>query len=93
VGSDISGPVWGRIIDSKGNNIPLIGAFTCLLIGYLGIKRVYDDGVGGMGSSLHLIILILCKFMAGLAGVAGVFVAINTTAKSFPDTVVCVPCV
>ncbi|KIK81069.1 hypothetical protein PAXRUDRAFT_80832, partial [Paxillus rubicundulus Ve08.2h10] len=39
IGGNISGPIWGRIVDIKGPRIPLIGAFTFLLIGYSGIKK------------------------------------------------------
>jgi hypothetical protein len=92
VGVYSSGPVWGRVVDTKGNRIPLIGAFTCLLFGYLGIRRMYDDGATDTVSLVHLGILILCSCMTGVAGNAGLSVAINTTAKSFPDTAVCFPC-
>ncbi|KIK91177.1 hypothetical protein PAXRUDRAFT_831061 [Paxillus rubicundulus Ve08.2h10] len=83
-----SGPIWGRIVDTKGPRIPLIGAFLLLLVGYLGIKKMYDDGIGDAAtvSSLHFAVLVLCGFMTGLAGNAGLAAAANTTAKSFPDT-------
>ncbi|KIJ21223.1 hypothetical protein PAXINDRAFT_107124 [Paxillus involutus ATCC 200175] len=88
LGVSASGPVWGRIVDIKGPRIPLIGAFTLLLIGYLGIKKVYDDGIGDAAtvSALHFAVLILFGFMTGLGGIAGMAAALNTTAKSFPDT-------
>ncbi|KAG2365268.1 major facilitator superfamily domain-containing protein [Suillus spraguei] len=35
---------------------------------------------------MHLVILIACSFMTGLAGNAGLAAAMNTTAKSFPET-------
>lgn len=81
-----SSPIWGRVVDSKGNRIPLIGACTCLFFGYLGIKRIYDDGAGDTVSFLHLAVLIVCTFMTGVAGSAGLAAAMNTTAKSFPDS-------
>lgn len=86
VGVYLSGPAWGRVVDSKGPRIPLISAFACLLIGYLGIKHIYDDGTGTATSFMHLAILIACSCITGLAGNAGLAVAINTTAKSFPET-------
>jgi MFS family permease len=89
VGVYSSSPVWGRVVDSKGTRIPLIGASACLLIGYLGIKHMYDDGAGDTVSFLHLVILIFCTFMTGVAGSAGLASAMNTTAKSFPDSAVC----
>jgi MFS family permease len=89
VGDYSSGPVWGRVIDSKGTRIPLIGASACLFIGYLGIKHIYDDGTDDTVSFLRLAILILCSFMTGVAASAGLYAAMNTTAKSFPDSAVC----
>ncbi|KAG1838706.1 major facilitator superfamily domain-containing protein [Suillus subalutaceus] len=86
VGVYLSGPAWGRVVDSKGPRIPLISAFACLVIGYLGIKHIYDDGAGTAISFMHLVILIACSFMTGLAGNAGLAAAMNTTAKSFPET-------
>ncbi|OJA21335.1 hypothetical protein AZE42_07120 [Rhizopogon vesiculosus] len=86
VGVYSSSPIWGRVVDSKGTRIPLIGACTCLFFGYLGIKRMYDDGAGDTVSFLHLAVLIVCTFMTGVAGSAGLAAAMNTTAKSFPDS-------
>jgi hypothetical protein len=91
VGVNTSGPVWGRIVDHKGPRIPLIGASICLLVGYLGIKQMYDDGVGNgtTVSPLHFTLLVVCGFMTGSGGNAGLSAAINTTAKSFPYSAVC----
>jgi hypothetical protein len=50
---------------------------------------MYDDGAGDTVSFLHLAILIFCTFMTGMAGSAGLAAAMNTTAKSFPDSAVC----
>ncbi|KIJ58859.1 hypothetical protein HYDPIDRAFT_33771 [Hydnomerulius pinastri MD-312] len=84
------GPVWGRILDLRGPRIPFIGASIYLLLGYSGIKRIYDDGVGGRTtvSALHFAVLVVCGFMAGLGGNAGLGAVVNATAKSFPDTAV-----
>lgn len=89
VGVYTSGPIWGRIVDRKGPRIPLIGASICLFIGYLGIKQMYDDGIGANGSTVsavHLALLVACSFMTGLGGNGGLSAAINTTAKSFPSS-------
>ncbi|KIJ21221.1 hypothetical protein PAXINDRAFT_165940 [Paxillus involutus ATCC 200175] len=88
LGGNVSGLVWGRIVDIKGPRIPLIAAFTFLLIGYSGIKKMYDDGIGDAAtvSALHFAVLVLCGFMTGLGGTAGMAAALNATAKSFPDT-------
>ncbi|KAH0832921.1 major facilitator superfamily domain-containing protein [Lanmaoa asiatica] len=87
-GVSISGLVWGRIIDSKGPRIPFISAAICLLVGYLGIKQMYDDGIGNDAtvSTLHLVLLVVCSFMTGSGGSAGAGAAINMTAKSFPSS-------
>lgn len=88
-----SGPVWGRIVDRKGPRIPLIGASICLFVGYIGIRQMYDDGIGDGAtvSPLHLVLLVMCSFMTGLGGNAGLGAAMNTTAKSFPASAVCIP--
>ncbi|KAH7927046.1 MFS general substrate transporter [Leucogyrophana mollusca] len=86
VGVYSSGPVWGRIVDAKGPRIPLIGAFICLLLGYFGIRRIFDNGADPTISFVSLAVLIICSFMTGLGGNAGLAAAVNTTAKSFPDT-------
>ncbi|KAG1852357.1 major facilitator superfamily domain-containing protein [Suillus tomentosus] len=86
MGVYLSGPAWGRVVDSKGPRIPLISAFACLLIGYLGIRGIYDNGAGTAISFMHLVILVACTFITGLAGNSGLAVAVNTTAKSFPET-------
>ncbi|KAG2072862.1 MFS general substrate transporter [Suillus decipiens] len=86
VGIYISGPAWGRVVDSRGPRIPLISAFTCFLIGYLGIRCIYDNATGSAISFLHLVVLISCSFMTGLAGNASLAAAVNTTVKSFPET-------
>ncbi|KIJ58792.1 hypothetical protein HYDPIDRAFT_44335 [Hydnomerulius pinastri MD-312] len=90
VGVYSSGPVWGRIVDLRGPRIPFIGASICPLFGYSGIKRIYDDGVGGgtTVSALHFAVLVVCGFMTGLRGNARLGAAVNTTAKCFPDTAV-----
>ncbi|KAG2028570.1 major facilitator superfamily domain-containing protein, partial [Suillus americanus] len=83
MGVYLTGPAWGRVVDSKGPRIPLISAFACILIGYLGIRHIFDNGAGTV---ISLVVLIACSFMTGLAGNAGLAVAMNTTAKSFPET-------
>lgn len=86
VGVFASGPIWGRIVDSRGPRIPLIGAFLCFLAGYTGIKRMYDAGTdsGTSISAAHFTLLVVCGLLTGLGANAGIASAINTTAKSFP---------
>lgn len=86
VGVFASGPIWGRIVDSRGPRIPLIGAFMCFLAGYTGMKRMYDAGTdsGTSISAAHFTLLVVCGLLTGLGANAGIASAINTTAKSFP---------
>ncbi|KIO06756.1 hypothetical protein M404DRAFT_440131 [Pisolithus tinctorius Marx 270] len=83
-----SGPIWGRIVDSKGPRIPLIGAFMCFLVGYTGMKSMYDAGTGS-GTSIsaaHFALLVVCGLLTGFGANAGLAAAVNTTAKSFPES-------
>ena len=66
----------------------MIGAFVVLLTGYSGIRAIFDAGLddGAELSRLHLVILIFCSFITGVGGHAGMSSAMNTTAKSFPDS-------
>ncbi|THU96907.1 MFS general substrate transporter [Dendrothele bispora CBS 962.96] len=90
VGVYLSGPFWGSIVDKRGPRIPLLSAFLLLLIGYSGIRLIYDGGIPESSQSLPTILLgllIMFSFMTGMGGNAGLASAINSTAKSFPDTV------
>ena len=86
----ISGPFLGKIVDAKGPRPLLITAFILLLSGYSGIRGIFDAGLGEEKelSTLRLIILVLCSFLSGVGGHAGMASAMNTTAKNFPDHMV-----
>ncbi|KAI6035886.1 major facilitator superfamily domain-containing protein [Pisolithus marmoratus] len=88
VGVAASGPVWGRIVDSRGPKTLLAGAFMCSIVGYSGIMRMYDDGTGSGTSisSAHFALLITCSLITGLGANAGITAAVNTVAKSFPES-------
>jgi len=90
VGVYIFGPVCGRIVDAKGPRITLMGAFISLLVGYTGIKYIYDDGIGSGASisPVHFAMLVMCSFLTGLGAIGGLSSAISTTAKSFPQSLV-----
>jgi len=81
-----TGPIWGRIADSRGPRILFPVAFVFLLLGYSRIRALYD--FGAPGSTVTVFALIICSFMTGMGGNAGLSGAINTTAKSFPDSAV-----
>lgn len=89
VGGTLSAPLLGRFVDAKGATIPLIGASVCLLVGYTGIQRIYDNGIGTETSisTVSFSMLIVCLLLNGLA-TGGASAAINTTAKSFPKSAV-----
>lgn len=86
----MSGPVLGKIVDSRGPRPLLIAAFIFLLSGYSGIRGIFDAGLGNGDelSRLGLITLVLCSFLSGVGGHAGMASAMNTTAKNFPDNLV-----
>jgi MFS family permease len=92
-------PSWGRIVDHKGPRILLLIGFFGLLIGYSGIRWIYDTGLTetkdengqtalGSLSTSHFYALIVCGFFTGAGGNGGLVSAINPTAKSFPDSAV-----
>ncbi|KAG6917475.1 hypothetical protein DXG01_002452 [Tephrocybe rancida] len=81
-------PILGRIVDLRGPRILLASAFVLLLGGYSGMKTIFDSGVPTTSSSistLTLCTLVLCSYMTGVGGTAGLTSAINTVAKTFPD--------
>ncbi|KZV69069.1 MFS general substrate transporter [Peniophora sp. CONT] len=85
----ISGPFTGRIMDSRGPRPLLIVAFIALLCGYLGIRATYDRGLEDGEKTLsraHLFALIFCSYLTGMGGNSAMSTAMNSTAKSFPDS-------
>ncbi|KAF8189660.1 major facilitator superfamily domain-containing protein [Pholiota molesta] len=88
VGVYSSGPVWGRIVDTRGPRILLACSFLFLLGGYSGIRYLYDRGLPEGVASLSTIAfcgLVLSSFLTGAGGNAGLVSAVNSTAKTFPD--------
>ncbi|EDR02388.1 uncharacterized protein LACBIDRAFT_309717 [Laccaria bicolor S238N-H82] len=88
VGGSISGPVVGRIVDSRGPRILFVCAFLFLLGGYSGIRYIYDKGIPEDATSLSAFsfsLLILFGFMTGAGNHCGITGALNTIAKTFPD--------
>jgi MFS family permease len=90
VGMYMSGLFWGRIGDSRGPRPLLVGAFIFLLVGYSGIRSLFDAGLGEAYelSQLRFVLLVMCSLFTGIGGNAGIMSAINATAKSFPDQIV-----
>ncbi|KAF9474613.1 MFS general substrate transporter [Pholiota conissans] len=88
VGVYSSGPVWGRIVDTRGPRILLVCAFVFLLGGYSGMRYLYDTGLPVDVVTLSMIgfcMLVMCSFMTGAGGNAGLVSSVNSTAKTFPD--------
>ncbi|RXW15826.1 hypothetical protein EST38_g10027 [Candolleomyces aberdarensis] len=88
VGVYTTGPVWGRIVDSRGPRILLCCAFVFLLGGYMGMRYLYDaglpEGVNHL-SVLSFAALVLCSYLTGAGGNGGLTSSVNSTARTFPD--------
>ena len=69
----------------------MVVAFFCLLIGYLGIRQFFINGLPDDDSSIGLFslcALVFCGFLTGIGGNGGLVGSMNSTAKSFPDKTV-----
>lgn len=91
VGVYSTAPFWGRIVDSRGPRILLALAFFSLLIGYNGLRLFYDQGVSEGETDISKLTfgaLVVCGFLTGIGGNGGLTSAMNSTAKSFPDSLV-----
>ncbi|KAF8632395.1 hypothetical protein AX17_004836 [Amanita inopinata Kibby_2008] len=89
VGVYSSGPIWGRIVDTRGPRILLASSFLLLLAGYSGIYNFYSKGLSPSEttlSGLSFALLVSCAFITGSGGNAGLTSAVNSTAKTFPDS-------
>ncbi|CAA7269647.1 unnamed protein product [Cyclocybe aegerita] len=88
VGVYSSGPIWGRIVDTRGPRILLAFAFVFLLGGYSGMRHLYEQGLpkGIMTlSTTAFVALATFSFLTGAGGNGGLTSAVNSTAKTFPD--------
>ncbi|GLB33202.1 putative MFS general substrate transporter [Lyophyllum shimeji] len=88
IGVYSSGPIWGRIVDLRGPRILLASSFALLLAGYSGIRYIYDSGIPASSTTISTFtfcVLVVCSFMTGSGGNAGLTSAVNSTAKTFPD--------
>ncbi|OWZ30885.1 hypothetical protein C347_04031 [Cryptococcus neoformans AD2-60a] len=87
-----SGPVWGKIVDSKGQKIPLLAGGLFCLLGY-GITYAFYIRIiplhspsSNDPSHLSLSLLLFAMFLTGCGGSAGLTSGVNAVAKSFPDS-------
>ena len=85
-----SAPFVGKLADSRGPRLSLTLSFALLLVGYLGIKGVYDASEGNTepAGGGTLFTLIIFGLLSGIGSTAGYFAALNTVAKSFPNKIV-----
>ena len=93
VGVYTTGPVWGRIVDSRGPRILLSCAFVFLLGGYMGMRYLFNAGLPKGVEHLPVlgfVTLVLCSYLTGAGGNGGLTSSVNSTAKSFPDQMVSV---
>ncbi|KAI6010582.1 hypothetical protein EDC04DRAFT_788401 [Pisolithus marmoratus] len=77
-----------RAVDSGSPRIPLGIDSVCFLVGYAGMKHMYDEGTdsGTSISSAHFALLVICGLLTGLDASAGLASAVNSTAKSFSES-------
>ncbi|KAF8812686.1 hypothetical protein BYT27DRAFT_7182394 [Phlegmacium glaucopus] len=86
VRSSLSGPVFGKIVDSRGPRILLACAFIFLISGYSGITLLYDSGGRPDIKSLPTLIfaaLMRCSSLVKSGGIAAYNASVNSTAKLF----------
>lgn len=75
-------------MDARGPKPSLAMAFFSLLIGYMGIKMIFDTGLKDgqdQASTATVILLIFCGFLTGSGGSGATSGSLNTVAKSFPE--------
>lgn len=88
VGVYASGPIIGKIVDKRGPRPLLTYSVIALFIGYYGTRAIYNHGTEDSISSTKFGLLVLLGLATGTGGNAGLIGAVNTTAKSFPDSAV-----
>ncbi|WRT65267.1 uncharacterized protein IL334_002210 [Kwoniella shivajii] len=92
LGVYLTGPLWGKIVDSRGQKIPLFVGGLCCLIGYSVVHSFYAGTISirsansSEPSNLRLFVLEFAMFLTGCGGSSGLTSAVNATAKSFPDS-------
>ncbi|WWD21864.1 hypothetical protein CI109_106352 [Kwoniella shandongensis] len=88
-----SGPVWGKMVDSRGQRLPLFLGGLCCLVGYFLVHSFYTRlipirppySTSATPSNWRLSLLLFSMFLTGLGGSAGLTASVNAIAKSFPD--------
>lgn len=78
-------------MDARGPRTLLAAAFLFLLIGYSGIRYLYNSGLPPDTPTLSILgfcFLVAFTYLTGSGGNAGLVSAVNSTAKTFPDQAV-----
>ncbi|WVF70375.1 hypothetical protein IAT40_005165 [Kwoniella sp. CBS 6097] len=100
LGVYMTGPLWGKLVDSRGPKLPLFLGGLCCLIGYSTVHAFY---VGTLSlrappsstdptapeeapTQMRLLFLLFAMFLTGCGGSSGLTSGVNATAKSFPDS-------
>ncbi|KAI0771714.1 MFS general substrate transporter [Trametes elegans] len=81
-------PIWGGLVDRRGPKMLMVISFFSLLIGYLGIRQFFINGLPDGTSEIGTFsfgLLVLCGLLTGIGGNGGLVGSMNATAKSFPD--------
>ncbi|KAF9062602.1 major facilitator superfamily domain-containing protein [Rhodocollybia butyracea] len=89
VGVYSSSPVWGSSADKLPPKLNFSLGFCFLLAGYSGIRIIYDNGISASESSVStsvFLLLVFFAYMTGVGSTGGFTMAMNVTAKSFPDS-------
>lgn len=93
VGTYGTGPLHGKLVDARGPRPSLVIAGLFLLIGYMGIKAIFDAGLKQgqeQASTATVVLLVFCGFLTGTGGSGASSGSLNTVAKSFPERIVSV---
>nr|ODO00874.1 hypothetical protein L204_01597 [Cryptococcus depauperatus CBS 7855] len=86
----MSGPLWGKIVDSRGQKLPLLLAGCFCLVGYGLVHAFYTRAIpirpsGADLSYPRLSLLLFAMFLSGCGGSAGLTCGVNAVARSFSD--------
>lgn len=94
LGVYLTGPIFGKIVDTYGPRIPLLAAAILNFVGYQSVRLFYlgvipirssSASPEDPASSFGVFLMALSLFCTGSAGSAGLGSAMNTAARSFPD--------
>ncbi|ORY24135.1 major facilitator superfamily domain-containing protein [Naematelia encephala] len=91
LGVYMTGPLWGKLVDSRGQRLPLLLGGICNAIGYFTVRAFVNHTIplrstpSGEPSSIGLFFLCFAMFLTGSGGSAGIAASVNAIAGSFSD--------